>query len=898
MTSVKSSEILDDLQQQNRDKLQDRVDNVRPSPTPSNSFSSPTSTTSASTPAAASISSGATTKRSCVACRKRHMRCQPLRQNQSGTCVWCYEHGIDCFECETDTKPLNKTTRISDQEKFILDGDTSAYGGFQFSSLSFLAADDPDAPEMLHLHQLMQKESYSAETLETEQEGRLCLDPQVENHLLDLYYSRVHPYIPIVPRSYLESIVPSQVLLAAMYGVASRLPNAVVSSRDFHHIKRVLQIKISDLFTKCQPSLQECQAFAIMHMALELQSKDLGDVESCSLYLAQAIRISFDLRLHQEKSYRNDSPLLREVKRRTFWALFTQDKWTSASKGYPVMIYPEDVAVQMPDVTDIDDPFGAPHEYFIELIYQAHTLAFVLPFSYSSNRFERATVEQFQTVEKKVLLLASRAGNPKLSDITRRQITLSAVAIKLLFYAPFFRPTSSKDKALFRKLIPSIDGLRMTLAQEAVTTVLKNDTVDLLFTGPSIWSVLFFANARCFLAALSVKYDHAVSYEPQLRENAELAIELLDGMAHAMTKESKWCYMAMAGNVLRWSKKVAESKAGDLSWQEKCGIASKEAAQSNTPSSVPERPKREASVAHASQRKRAKVSHSAVPQYAKGMMPGQQEHIRDEFSVVDTSFASPTSSSSSYHDLSSRQSSVSSTTASSPSAKIVGQSSQEYSSSLGDIYLLYSQQQTTPSPHTIPSLSIGSVGEDGSSLHEYSESPQPAAAHAVPDFAYNMSLDAGARFPDGKRSMTSSAAEHSQLDEGPLDLSAFASVDRGEDEHNTWNMMLGAQAENWPGLGPSMSEGWVLDSEFSSTIAGQSQLHASTDGYRGGELEIGKRLEDDSRGGKDGEEEEGEEDREEIERRCVLGAGESRLKQEAAIRDAVWNCVLTSLSTC
>ncbi|KAK9490944.1 fungal-specific transcription factor domain-containing protein [Lipomyces doorenjongii] len=507
-------------------------------------------------------------KRSCLACRKRHLRCEPLPRNQSGACVWCYEHGIDCYDSEHETKPRGGTIRAPNDGSIMLDGSTSAYGGFQLSNLSFISQDDPDTPDLLHLRQDMQNRSTTTEADE-DLDTELKLDKAVERHLDELYYTRVHPYIPIVPRAYLHTTEPSQLLLSAMYGVACRLPVAIVSSRDFRHIKRVLQNQLASLFIHYEPSLQACQALTLIHLTLELQCKGIDDVEAWPLRLSQAVRMALELKLHRQKSYANDASLLQEVKRRTFWALFTKDKWTSTGKGYPLMIYRTDVSIPLPDPTDVDNPAAPPHEFFIELIHQAQVLEHIIPVCFRADRFHHVTAAQFRAIENEITELGNRLANTHLSAVTRSHLTLYFVAIKLLFYSPFFRPSFPSEANLFSTFIPSLNALRLALARESVAAILQNATVELLFSGPSIWSILFYANLRCFLVALSVKYDYVDSYSPQLRDDANKAIDRVEHVAKVMCQEKKWSFMAMSGNLVLWSKRIAEVKTADATWKSK-----------------------------------------------------------------------------------------------------------------------------------------------------------------------------------------------------------------------------------------------------------------------------------------------------------------------------------------
>lgn len=99
------------------------------------------------------------------------------------------------------------------------------------------------------------------------------------------FFDKIQPYIPIISQTYFRSIQPSQLLLAAIYGVAARLPGAIVSSRDFTHIKRVLHNQLARLINDYKPSLQACMALCLIHLTIELQCDGIEGVEAWPLRL-------------------------------------------------------------------------------------------------------------------------------------------------------------------------------------------------------------------------------------------------------------------------------------------------------------------------------------------------------------------------------------------------------------------------------------------------------------------------------------------------------------------------------------------------------------------------------------------------------------------------------------
>lgn len=517
----------------------------------------------------------------------------------------------------------------------------------------------------------------------------------------------------------------------------------------------------------------------------------------------QAIRMAFELRLHQEKSYRTDPPLLREVKRRTFWSLYTEDKITSANKGYPLLIHPDDVAVQLPDITDIDNPLDAVHEYFIELIYQAHTLAFVLPFCYSADRFEGATVEQFRSVEAKVLQLESRINhNLRLSSITKSHLAISIASIKLIFYSPFFRPKSLSETALFCKFIPEIDEFRRTLAHETMVTVLEHDSEELLFSGPSIWSMLHFSNLRCFLTALSIKYDCSESYDRSLESEAETVIERLSNLANVMTKEKRWSFMTMSGNLLLWSKRVVENKAGEPPWQQAHSTASEDVA---TPSSASKKRKVEEMVEDMPTQAARKCARSSMITHLHEQTPLQPHKYSD------VSLASSSSSSPSYRPISSRQSSV--TSIESPplsSAAKTTQGDLHTYAELGGAYSMYNPKMLG-ALHQAPDYTDPTAATVAASSDSCSNSTCEGRYGNV----YELPLRISKPFrdkndPKGIQSVA--------------DVLGLTSKTSAGDE-STWSIML-EPSESWSVASPPVTDedGWGFGAGFPCSMVDQAPL--------------------------------------------------------------------------
>lgn len=225
------------------------------------------------------------------------------------------------------------------------------------------------------------------------------------------------------------------------------------------------------------------------------------------------------------------------------------------------MIDTDDVDVDLPSPLDLDDPSCPPHEFFTELIQQSIALGRIHPVCFSADQFANVSVTQFRLVEADIDMLGQRIrdGAQTWDPVTRAHLEINYATIRLLFYGPFFKPSSDAETALFAALIPDISGTRLRLASDAVRA-LDFASRELLSTGPSIWSIMFYAQVRCFLVALSIKHDPITDYSPQLRAAATSAVAKVSDIARYMCEDKRWCFMVLSGTLALFTKRVAEDK--------------------------------------------------------------------------------------------------------------------------------------------------------------------------------------------------------------------------------------------------------------------------------------------------------------------------------------------------
>ncbi|KAK6332446.1 hypothetical protein TWF696_003160 [Orbilia brochopaga] len=503
-------------------------------------------------------------RRSCRECRNRRTRCELQNEPDGSTkCLWCIQHGKDC-DLPDDEWLRQSIPRLPNDGFMIMKRRASAQAGIQ-CPLSFCLTED--SKEKFFQVRQEYTEKHSERWSDLESTSKLSLDRPVANHLEDSFFARVQPYIPIITRTYLKSIQPSQLLLAAIYGVAARLKGVLVSTRDFVHIKNVLHSELLKLINNYKPSLQACIALACIHLTLELQTDGINDVEAWPLRLGMLVRMVMELKLHKRSAQRIFSKDEQEMRRRIFWAVFIKDRWTSTGKGYPLMISIQDIDLDLPSVRNLDPGYHkAQHHFFVELLQQSLVLGKCHPVAYRADRFKHVTVDAFREAEAAITELQHRLTNfsKTCKDCdSQKTLALTYTALKLLFYNPFFIPNDDTEAEQFALFLPNITKLRISLAREALSA-LRYASRELVHSDPAIWGIGYYAQVRCYLVCLSIKHDSITDYPAELRAEAERACENMVDIAKGMCEE-KWSFKQMSGTLVLFCNQVAEDRKVALS---------------------------------------------------------------------------------------------------------------------------------------------------------------------------------------------------------------------------------------------------------------------------------------------------------------------------------------------
>jgi hypothetical protein len=179
------------------------------------------------------------------------------------------------------------------------------------------------------------------------------LQPADKAALIDIYFSRIHPLLPILDepefrQGLRESSIPDT-LIRAVCLVASKDDRArgflrigpasstLMETREFS--KAIYNTILNDL----RSDLRLDKISLIRTLALvSLHSEGSDGAEEASIHLAQAIHHSQSIGIHLGRPSRSQN---LEAMNKLFWSLWGLDKLNAATNGRPVMINDQDLGI-------------------------------------------------------------------------------------------------------------------------------------------------------------------------------------------------------------------------------------------------------------------------------------------------------------------------------------------------------------------------------------------------------------------------------------------------------------------------------------------------------------------------------------------------------------------------
>ncbi|KAH9992246.1 fungal-specific transcription factor domain-containing protein [Russula compacta] len=237
-------------------------------------------------------------------------------------------------------------------------------------------------------------------------------EPDLIDHLVDLFFSRINFLLPLLHRPTFESDLRDGLhlrdqafgsVLLCVCACASRYsddPRVLLEGPTAWHSsgwKWFGQVQMLRRSLMGPPSLYDVQMYALACLFLQGCSAP----QSSWTMIGVGIRLVQDVGKHRKRMYGTMDSVEAEQWRRTFWVLVVLDRLMSASLGRPCAIQEEDFDVDLP--TEVDDeywgnecepeqafkqPPGKPSllSYFISLIKLNEILAVALRTIYSINK--------------------------------------------------------------------------------------------------------------------------------------------------------------------------------------------------------------------------------------------------------------------------------------------------------------------------------------------------------------------------------------------------------------------------------------------------------------------------------------------------------------------------------
>jgi len=190
--------------------------------------------------------------------------------------------------------------------------------------------------DIMHLQKHMSDAATATRPPGSFKNNTSLLQESDQHVLIDLYFSRIHPIIPIV-------LVGAMCLVAAKDHQAEpylRLQpdrGIIMKPRDF----------CKALHTSVRDALKNnlrCDRITLIriHTLMSLHTEGPNGAEEASMYLAQAIHHSFTIGLHLGKS---GGPTDNQSLMKLFWCIWSLDKLNAATNGRPVMIGDRDLGI-------------------------------------------------------------------------------------------------------------------------------------------------------------------------------------------------------------------------------------------------------------------------------------------------------------------------------------------------------------------------------------------------------------------------------------------------------------------------------------------------------------------------------------------------------------------------
>ncbi|ORX80291.1 hypothetical protein K493DRAFT_342582 [Basidiobolus meristosporus CBS 931.73] len=196
---------------------------------------------------------------------------------------------------------------------------------------------------------------------------------EIEEKLLDVYFTRCHPYFPVFNKSgFLQRLKAgkevSQVLLNAIYAVACIIEGLTV----FKDLE-VSRSAVIYFFSRAKTELDKQYHFSSLYTIQGLLLMAFNPAGGW-LFLGMAVRMAQDLGLHRNIESDNLDPIEKQNRKLAWWACVVFDRYHSAMGGKPLAINENDFDTTLPmdlgykDRGDVSPGSGISLRYFTQSV--------------------------------------------------------------------------------------------------------------------------------------------------------------------------------------------------------------------------------------------------------------------------------------------------------------------------------------------------------------------------------------------------------------------------------------------------------------------------------------------------------------------------------------------------
>ncbi|KAG2230481.1 hypothetical protein INT48_002999 [Thamnidium elegans] len=456
--------------------------------------------------------------RACDECRKRKVRCDGAQP-----CARCQKSSTECIFSNVTPKRGPPKQYLEQFESRLKTIDTV----LQVLELPFDALKPHELINNWKTKDRIEHQRIQNLNTEPQQQPNHTLQTNLHTDLIQSYFDNIHASIPFISKSILAQQNTSALLLNAIYAVSSKFitksNNTDPPGWSYYKLALTLIDAYSDI-----PRLSTIQALLLLAKYHELIYRP-GFFWRTKFFIQLAGQMSSDLGLCKEPSSSTQPTFDHEfeLRRRTFWALYTYQVLMSTEQGLQLQFPIDECTVEYPHVLSDEsssDSNAVSDFYWLSKVI--HTQAAVLEFmrtKYSD------TNETFENEQQKFLLLENNlldigANLPQLieeSNVHTSFVHLMYHSVTILLY----RPYALSEENQYPRYISACLSSASTITQ-LVDHLLNKGGPDLFYTVVRGNQQIIY----CLTVAITIQRALQHMYSDQISELFEKTSSLLQVM--------------------------------------------------------------------------------------------------------------------------------------------------------------------------------------------------------------------------------------------------------------------------------------------------------------------------------------------------------------------------------